>query len=601
MMPFGFKQKKLDFIEKLQLAETKESSFWNHFITKNDTFIGEWPILILVVEKENVIRVRNWCETIYQETKVHVKAVRSLLSVEVEQYIVDKKIHTIFVLDIEQDHHQMLISSNQLTIQSFLTQTLRVKQNLFHWNSEDLEFNPVLSNHQTTFIKTGKLEDLRKFFDFFKAMIQIVPRLSVQSISKTVRLSSKQVVQNLPLNRVELNIQSFQQLGIHENDYVLVYQPSNNKYAIGCVKSSAKIEPGEIITTVGIRRKLEMTAGTSMVLHPIKKMVGEKILIQDAKYLARGVTFVSSSIYQDLIDTGAESFEIVNLATASSFDISRDKILESPSSADGAIKLSYLQREFLDLEHPPDTLSTYYFDLYQQNEHLDSEQMAFLEEHYSNQKVHSIKEYEDKLKLKDILKKVDYNQVSIYPIHTAKKEKKRNVLTFLFQKFLQLAIRPATLQLNVIRPYSTDESSNIVRMPKSAMSLLGINENDLITIHYRERSIVVPVLELDSTELIRETNIVPNESRINISLGVPAHLRYKLGIKQIGKACKVERHLWFQFKKNASLQFLPILATIFAIFSFTDLNFWLRVIFSIITLPISSYITLSAVREKIPK
>ncbi|MHC0037461.1 hypothetical protein [Pseudoneobacillus sp. C159] len=596
------KRKKKDFIEYLQMSETKEQSIWNHFITKKDTFIGEKPILILVIEKDNVFRARNWCETIYGLTKVHVKAVRSLVSVEVESYINEHGIHTIFVLDIEHiGPNQILISSNEEAIQSFLTQSLLIEHNLFCLNTEVVESDPVFSDKRLTFMKIGKLDHLSEFFDLLKALIRTIPKLSLQYKSEIVGLSDRQVLQNLPLNRVELHIDAMRQYGIHENEYIIVYNPINFKYSIGCVKSTSKLEPNQIVTTLGIRTKLKTEANSRLIIHPIKKMIGEKIHIQDAKNLASGVVFVSSNLYKDLMESGADCFEIVNLATASSFDIHRDKIRKSSSPTDGAIKLSYLQREFLDLEHPPDTLSPYYFDLFNRKNVLDADQITFLNDHYSNQKVHSIKEFEDKQKLKEIFKKVGYNQVAIYPIYTSKMKKKRNVLTGVFKKFLNLSIRSSKIQLNVIRPYSTDESSNIVRMPRSAMSLLGIDENDLIILHYRGRSVVVPVLELDSTESIKETNIVPNESRINISIGIPAHLRFKLGIKQIGKACEVERNLSFLFKKNASLQFLPILATIIAIFSFADLKFWLRVILCIVTIPISSYITLSTVREKIPK
>jgi hypothetical protein len=200
--------------------------------------------------------------------------------------------------------------------------------------------------------------------------------------------------------------------------------------------------------------------------------------------------------------------------------------------------------------------------------------------------------------LKKIFKLSGFNNVAIYPLYLKPGKKKRFSITRLF---LNLVIRPASLNLNVIRPYSTDESSNIVRMSKSAMNLLGIAENDLVILHYRRKSIEVPVLEFDSPELVKETNIVTNESSINISIGIPAHLRYKLGIKQIGKIVEIERDLSFLFKKNFNLQFLPILAAIFAVFSLDELSFLKRVIICAIIVPISSFITLSAVREKIPK
>ena len=82
---------------------------------------------------------------------------------------------------------------------------------------------------------------------------------------------------------------------------------------------------------------------------------------------------------------------------------------------------------------------------------------------------------------------------------------------------------------------------------------------------------------------------------------MPAHLRNELGILQIHKICKVERDLPFLFRKNWNQQFLPIIAVIFTIYSLNVANFWVKVSLLCIIIPLSSYVTLSRVREKVPK
>jgi hypothetical protein len=320
--------------------------------------------------------------------------------------------------------------------------------------------------------------------------------------------------------------------------------------------------------------------------------------VQNASQLVDGDISISKDIDDTLSAIGADHFEIVNRVTSASFDIERSKIKVKPTLEPGTIQLSYLQREFLDLEHPPDTLSKYYYDQIYEALINQAEPIDLIQNQYEKQKVREDLKYEDKQKLKKLIKLAGFNNVAIYPLYLKPKKKKRFSIATLF---LNLAIRRASLKLNVIRPYSTDESSNIVRMSKSAMNLLGIAENDLVILNYRRKSIEVPVLEFDSPELVKETNIVTNESSINISIGIPAHLRFKLGIKQIGKICEVERDLSFLFKKNLSLQFLPILAAAFAVFSLDELSFLNRSIITAIIIPISSFITLSVVREKIPK
>jgi len=418
--------------------------------------------------------------------------------------------------------------------------------------------------------------------------------------SMVLDVSRFSVKQSIPYNRVEFHPDVLIQFGLQENDYVVIYHPLNCKFSVASVKSSPVINRNEIIVSPSIKKKLELWPHAKIVVHPLRRMISTNIQIQNVKQLADGTVIVSDDIYQQMNEMGAEHFEIVNRITSASVDIDRSKIVLDGSIKPGTVKMSYLQREFLDFEHPPNTLSDFYYNLFISTQRLNENQVVFLRDHYENNKVHHIDSYEEKLKAKEILKAVGYNHAVIYPLPEKKRRTKSGGIKDTFDIFLNWSIRPASLKLKVIRPYSTDESSNIVRISKSVMSLLGIEENDIIQLNYRGRSIKVPVLELDSTELIKETNIVCNESSINISIGIPAYLRDKLGIKQIGKICRVERDLKFLFRKNWNKQFLPIIATIFTIYSF-DIEVWIKIVIMFVIIPISSYITLSGVREKIQK
>lgn len=585
-------------IERLITSENKPRSAFDSF-KLSGTYIGKFPILILVRDTNDTIRAKNWCKTFHRLTKAHVKCIHSInYSLEIEAYIEEYKIQSLFILDIGYPSEGIVISSRNDAIQSFLTQSFSVDSHQFSWSQNEIENLPIYSNTLLSQIKVGKEVDLPKLCSFLISIIEVIPKLSLFDESQILIKSDGKVKQNLPYNRIELNPTFITQNKLQENDYVVIFNPLNFLYTVACVKSTPNLGMNEIITSSSINKKLKIAINGEIVLHPLERLIINRIIVQNASQLVDGDITISQDIDEVLTTIGADYFEIVNRVTSASFDIERSKIKVKPSLGAGTIQLSYLQREFLDLEHPPDTLSKYYYDQICESLINQSEPIDIIQKQYEKQKVREDLKYEEKQKVKKLMKLAGFNNVAIYPLYLKPGKKKRISLTRLF---LNLAIRPATLKLNVIRPYSTDESNNIVRMSKSAMNLLGIAENDLVILNYRRKSIEVPVLEFDSPELVRETNIVTNESSINISIGIPAHLRYKLGIKQIGKICEVERDLAFLFKKNLSLQFLPILAAAFAVFSLDELSFLKRSIITAIIVPISSFITLSVVREKIPK
>jgi hypothetical protein len=598
-MFFRLNAQKLEMeIKRLIISENKPRSTFD-YLKLSSTYTGKLPTLILINDTFDSIRAKNWCRTIHRLTKAHIKFIHSINhSLEIEAYLEEYKIQSLIILDIGDPTEGISISSRNAAIQSFFTHSFSINSHEFNWSQNEIEKLPIYTNTLVTQIKAGKVVDLQKLCSFLISLTEVIPRLSLFDESKILIKSDGKVKQNLPYNRIELNPAFINQNKLQENDYVVIYNPLNFLFTVACVKSNPNLGVNEIITSKSISEKLEIAINRKIVLHPLEKIIINRIIVQNASQLVDGDISISKDINDALLSIGADHFEIVNRVTSASFDIERLKIKVKPSLEPGTIQLSYLQREFLDLEHPPDTLSKYYYDQICEGLINQAEPIDLIQKQYEKQKVREDLKYEDKEKLKKLIKLAGFNNVAIYPLYLKPKKKTRFSIATLF---LNLAIRRASLKLNVIRPYSTDESSNIVRMSKSAMNLLGIAENDLVILNYRRKSNEVPVLEFDSPELVKETNIVTNESSINISIGIPAHLRFKLGIKQIGKICEVERDLSFLFKKNLSLQFLPILAAAFAVFSLDELSFLNRSIITAIIVPISSFITLSVVREKIPK
>jgi hypothetical protein len=587
-------------INRLIVYEKRPKSNLEFLPFRRKTFRGQNSVLFIVNDPQNKNRAKMWCSLLHKLYHTHAMASNSLDPTKIRKYIDDHKIVSVLLLNLSNDSDKITISTENESIYSFLTRSFSFENLQYTVNQEDVQEYPI--SRLTTLFTIGQNVNLTNFFSFLTSFLQVHTKLSSEhKESRILALSEHNVRQNIPYNRVELHPTFLLQNDLQENDFAVIYNPFNYKYSVANVKSSSKIAVDEIIASPSIKNKLELWIQAKIVIHPVKKIISQKIQIQDVSKLADGNITVSEDIYQLVEEMGAEHYEVVNRATSASIDITRSEIIVGSSLAPGTIRMSYLQREFLDFEHPPDTLPPFYFQLFKNASVLNQEQVEFLNTHYSKGRVHQIDTYEEKLKAKKILQNVGYNRAVIYPLPLKRNRKQLNILKRPFQFFLHWSIRPSSLKLKVIRPYSTDESSNIVRISKSVMSVLGVAENDLIQLAYRGRFITVPVLELDSTQLIKETNIICNESTINISIGIPAHLRHKLGIKQIGKICTVERDLKFLYRKNWNTQFLPILATIFTIYSLKIDDLWLKILMMVIIIPISSYITLSPVREKIPK
>lgn len=589
-----------NLINRLLIYEQQPKS--HHVLSlRKSSWKADSKTFIILKDSSNKQRAQVWGKTIHKLFKVNVLAVNKLQSLQIESYIKKHSIVSVIIIDLDSTDEHTLISTDNESTFSFLTNCFtQIEKQEYIINMDDVKnyHFPTL----TTFIKLGNKTNLRKFLSFFQSYVYWHVKLSfAYKKSHVLNVSDKGVSENVPYNRLELHSSFLRKLNIQENDFLIILNPLNYKFSIVCVKSTTNSIGEDIIVSLSIRRKLELGEKSKVVIHPLRKLIVNEIKIQNVKQVADGSISVSPDLYEQIEKMGTKYVEIVNRVTAASIDVEFDKVRIDKTLSSGTIRLSYLQREFLNFEHPPDLLTPYYYESFVKHSKLQIEEQQFLEKHYKNKKVHEIKDYGEKQKTKNLLKRVGYYHAAIYPLPEKCKRKKPNVFKRVFYPFLKWTIRPQAIKLKVIRPYSTDESSNIVRLSKSVMSLLGIEENDLVQLHYRGRSITVPVLELASKELINETNIITNEGSINISIGVPAHLRDKLGIKQIGKICDVERDLYFLFRKSLNSQFLPIIGSIIAISQVDIGNLWLKISLLIVFLPVSSYFALSKVREKIPK
>ncbi|MBQ3003167.1 MAG: hypothetical protein IJD82_05500 [Clostridia bacterium] len=152
----------------------------------------------------------------------------------------------------------------------------------------------------------------------------------------------------------------------------------------------------------------------------------------------------------------------------------------------------------------------------------------------------------------------------------------------------------STISLVGRRPYAIDEGLDIVRMTRSNMNLLGIDEMDKVILQYKNKKISCRVLELGDAEAFAETNLPISP---DLAVGIPAHIRKRLGVLDLSSSVKIDRDTAFIFKKSINEQIVPILLTLFSANLFTDSSVALSALLSLVAIPIVLYFNLSSKRN----
>jgi len=122
-------------------------------------------------------------------------------------------------------------------------------------------------------------------------------------------------------------------------------------------------------------------------------------------------------------------------------------------------------------------------------------------------------------------------------------------------------IRTASLALGTTRPYEQDEQYDVVRISRTNLYLLGIDEGDKVIVSYGRYYVRARALLFNDSKDVKpvvaksETDMLPGHL-----IGVPARLRRKLGIPGINYSVVVMRDTEFLFTKHFSRQALPLLA-----------------------------------------
>ena len=125
------------------------------------------------------------------------------------------------------------------------------------------------------------------------------------------------------------------------------------------------------------------------------------------------------------------------------------------------------------------------------------------------------------------------------------------------------------------------------------MRFLGIGPMDKVVIQYKEKTVSCHVLPF-CDEKFAYTN---TPSVIELSIGIPAHVRRKLGVTDIQSSVKVNRDTAFIFKSSFNEQLVPLILTLLSLRFFEDIAWYFSVLLVLVLVPIVMYITLSSKRN----
>ena len=446
-------------------------------------------------------------------------------------------------------------------------------------------------------------ENEEKLNNIVHSVNKIIDKCDIENELIEVRISSERLsAVGLPLNIIEFSNELMEKYDIGENQNINLIDVKNATIKICCVKYNEKLKGNFIALNLSDRKNF--SESSNIYIQKKSNIKFNKISVQSVDDILEGYITIPESYKSWGEKHGGKEFELMNEITGASMDISFDKIKYDNKIGESSIKLNYFQRLVLEGDLPQ-KIPKYHYEKFKTMLAEDDDKLAVLTNHYENGKALTVEvlkthkdSYNHKKVVKEVLGKAGYPVLGLYPISREEKAKE-NFICRVIDKILDITIGSNKIYLKCIRPYETDESSNVVRLAKGTLELLGVDETDNLIISYRNKKVKARALMINEIESIKETNIFQTESELNACIGIPAHIRKKLGINKINVCCNVERDKRYLFEKNLNIQFISIIATVLAVKQNFNYNNKIVAILLLICIPFSIYLIFSTVRNRI--
>ncbi len=379
------------------------------------------------------------------------------------------------------------------------------------------------------------------------------------------------------------------------NQKAMLLNKDTEKYINVSLKAVKGLDDGEFLATAYLKEILSLNEGKNIFLCQYKPLEFKNVFLQKIDRIRESDLGISEADYNNLpcnIDKSpCTLFEIYNAFTHDSIVVKKSHIFIDKSLAPGTIRLSRKQRLCLGLELPQ-YLSDSQWHTLKDTLGEDSDDFNTLCEIYSSEDrfLDKSASYDKKSEAKKIISKCYPKHLKIIPVPQSIKKSKKKIL----QRLSDFYVGKSTISLICRRPYDIDEGLDIVRMTKSNMNLLGIDEMDKVILQYKNKRVSCRVLELEDMDAFGETNLPISPDLV---IGIPAHIRKKLYIMDLSSSIKIDRDTGFIFKKSINEQIVPILLTLFSANLFTDSSIIYSALLSLVAIPIVLYFNLSSKRN----
>ncbi len=405
----------------------------------------------------------------------------------------------------------------------------------------------------------------------------------------------------------------------HREEKLFLWNVRTGRSLNVVLSASSSLEEGVCHLTSYVKEQLGQEAGDDLLLCRYVAPRFKTIKTQKIENIRENNLMLSPADHAALAKLPFSLFEVYNTVSKDSIVLKKSHILVDASLEPGVIRLNRKQRLWLGLELPAylteerwkimtDPQQPKRKETPEEQVTKTAEERAEAEKRWAETVAREIEvvkalygdsehilspdaTYSQKTLAKTRFTNTCRGDLILMPVMESAFRAPRKTLA---KRLSDFYVGKSTVSLVCRRPYDHDEGLDVVRMSPSNMSLLGIDEMDKVILQYRGNAISCRVLALEDGDAFRETNLPISTDLV---VGVPVHLRKRLGIPDLTTAIKVDRDTGFIFRKSINEQVVPILLTLFSTKVFSDSSILVSALLSLVTIPIVLYVNLSSKRN----
>jgi hypothetical protein len=333
--------------------------------------------------------------------------------------------------------------------------------------------------------------------------------------------------------------------GTGQNGFFTLVNGANGCFANVYAQESAGAAPGCILLTKVVQALLQAQPGDEVMLCRRQEAVFQNIRMQRIENVKEEhVTLPCDALPEDYFSQFS-MFELYNPLTQDALIVRSRHIRRDMRMREGEIRLTGRQRAMLG-ENVPVRLTPVQWK--RAKECLAAEEMDALEKAYETEgKGYILRQaagempYHEKETLKKAIRQCFGEQLVLRPVLMSfRRERKKPLLT----RFTDFFVGKSVMSLCCRRPHRCDETADIVRMTEDNMRYMGLESMDRVVLRYKNRQTVCHVLPMEKDAFDAENKACLPE----LSIGVPVHVRHRLGVYDLQSAVKVERDTGFLFR-----------------------------------------------------